>query len=264
MATINFPSSPTIGQTYTFNSKTWTYNGTGWALTSGSRVANALAGGIASQIPYQTAPDTTAFITNGTAGQVLTSNGTSAPTWNNIAAAGSNTQIQYNSSGNFAGSANFVFDGTNVGMGVTPVASNGILQLGSYGSIQALLEKATITASAPSSTTNFDVVTQAVQYYTTPAANNFTLNIRGNSSTALNTIMQIGQSVTIALLVTNGSTAYYPTSYTIDSGSPITPKWQGGTAPTAGNASSTDIYSITVVKTASATFTMFAVQNKFA
>ncbi len=30
------------------------------------------------------------------------------------AAAGSNTQIQYNNSGAFAGSANLIFDGTNV------------------------------------------------------------------------------------------------------------------------------------------------------
>jgi hypothetical protein len=43
--------------------------------------ANNLAGGIASQIPYQTGANTTAFIPNGTSGQVLKSNGTSAPSW---------------------------------------------------------------------------------------------------------------------------------------------------------------------------------------
>jgi hypothetical protein len=46
--------------------------------------ATNLAGGIASQIPYQTAAGTTAFIANGTAGQVLTSAGTSVPTWSGI------------------------------------------------------------------------------------------------------------------------------------------------------------------------------------
>jgi hypothetical protein len=45
--------------------------------------ATNLAGGAASQIPYQTGSGATSFISNGTSGQVLTSNGTSAPTWNN-------------------------------------------------------------------------------------------------------------------------------------------------------------------------------------
>ena len=77
---------------------------------------------------------------------------------------------------------------------------------GTGNSIQGLLEKATITASAPSSTTNFDVQTQSVQYYTTDATTNFTLNIRGNSGTTLNTVMSTGQAVTIVLIVTCGST----------------------------------------------------------
>jgi len=46
--------------------------------------ATNIAGGIASQIPYQTGAGATSFIANGTAGQVLTSAGTSAPTWSGI------------------------------------------------------------------------------------------------------------------------------------------------------------------------------------
>jgi hypothetical protein len=45
-----------------------------------------LAGGIASQIPYQTGAGATSFVANGTTGQVLTSNGTSAPTWTTVTA----------------------------------------------------------------------------------------------------------------------------------------------------------------------------------
>jgi hypothetical protein len=46
--------------------------------------ATNLAGGIASQIPYQTGAGATSFIANGTAGQVLTSAGASAPVWSGI------------------------------------------------------------------------------------------------------------------------------------------------------------------------------------
>jgi hypothetical protein len=151
----------------------------------------------------------------------------------------------------------------NTGIGVTPVAANGVLQLGSYGSIKSLLETATVTAAAPSSTQAFDAVTQAVQYFTTNAANNWTLNIRGNGTTALNSMLQTGQSITIAVLATNGATAYYNSAVQVD-GSAVTPKWQGGTAPTSGNASSVDVYTYTVVKTANATFTVFASQTRFA
>ena len=43
-----------------------------------------LAGGVASQIPYQSSANTTAFIANGTSGQYLKSNGTSAPAFADI------------------------------------------------------------------------------------------------------------------------------------------------------------------------------------
>jgi hypothetical protein len=132
-----------------------------------------------------------------------------------------------------------------------------------YGNIKALFETATITASAPSATTNFDVTTQAVQFYTSNASTNFTFNIRGDGSTTLNSILATGQSVTLALLVTNGGTAYYPTALQID-GNAVTPKWQTGNTPSSGNANSIDAYTFAVVKTASATFTVLASQTKYA
>jgi hypothetical protein len=76
-------------------------------------------------------------------------------------------------------------------------------------------------------------------------------------------VLAAGQSVTVAFLVTQGSTAYYNNVVQVD-GSTVTPKWQGGTAPTAGNASSIDVYQYTIVKTASATFTVLASITKYA
>jgi hypothetical protein len=101
-----------------------------------------------------------------------------------------------------------------------------------------------------------------VLYYTSNASANWTLNIRGNSTTTLNSVMTTGQSLTIAFLVTQGTTAYYNNALTID-GTSVTPKYQGGTAYTSGNASGIDAYTYTIIKTASATFTVLAAQTQF-
>jgi hypothetical protein len=88
----------------------------------------------------------------------------------------------------------------------------------------------------------------------------------GPSYKDLNTLLTVGQSVTMTLLTTNGSTAYYCTSVTVDAwlaGTTTTVKWQGG-APTSGNANSIDAYVFNVIKTADKTFTVLASQTKFA
>jgi len=124
-------------------------------------------------------------------------------------------------------------------------------------------ERTTVSATAATGTVNFDTLTQGVLYYTTNASANWTLNVRGDSGTTLNSSLVTGDAITIAFLVTQGSTAYYNSAFTID-GNSVTPKWQGGTAPTAGNATSVDSYVYTIVKTGSAAFTVFASQTKFA
>jgi hypothetical protein len=126
-----------------------------------------------------------------------------------------------------------------------------------------ILETATISATAATGTINYDVTTQSVLYFTTDASGNFTVNFRGSSGTSLNTIMDTGESLSATFLVTNGSTAYYNSAVTID-GSSVTPKWQGGSAPTSGNASSIDSYTYVIIKTGSATFTVLASVTKFA
>ena len=124
-------------------------------------------------------------------------------------------------------------------------------------------EVATVSATAATGTINYDVTTQSVQYYTSNASANWTVNFRASSGTSLNTAMTTGQSVTAAFLVTQGATAYYNNVVQVD-GTTVTPKYQGGTAPAAGNASSVDVYMYTIVKTGSAAFTVFASQTKFA
>jgi len=127
----------------------------------------------------------------------------------------------------------------------------------------AMLEAATVSATASTGTINFDARTQSVLYYTANASGNWTMNVRGSSGATLNSVMGVGESLTIAFLSTQGATAYLQSAFTID-GVSVTPKWQGGTAPTAGNANSIDTYVITIIKTASATYTVLASQTKFA
>jgi hypothetical protein len=118
-------------------------------------------------------------------------------------------------------------------------------------------ERVTVSATAATGTVNFDLVTQAILYYTTDASADFTLNFRGDSGTTLNSILAIGDSISAVFLNTNGATPYYASAFQID-GSAVTPKWSGGIAPTAGSASSIDSYSFTIIKTANATFTVLA------
>jgi len=116
--------------------------------------------------------------------------------------------------------------------------------------INAPLEVCNVTATAATGTINVEVGSLgSVWYYTTNASANFTLNFRKSSTVSLSTLLTVGQSITIVFLNTNGATAYYPTAFQID-GSSVTPKWQGGTAPSVGNANAVDAYSFTIIKTA--------------
>ena len=153
-------------------------------------------------------------------------------------------------------------DDSNVGIDLTPKGL-GAVKLTSLGSIEALQERATIAATGTTGTVNYDILTQAVLYHTTNAAGNFTVNFRGDGSNTLNNVMNTNDSMTVAFLVTQGSTPYYNNAVTVD-GSSVTPEWQGGAAPSAGNASSVDIYTYTIIKTGSAAFTVFAAQTQFA
>lgn len=127
--------------------------------------------------------------------------------------------------------------------------------------IKGFEEDVNVVASAATGTINFDVSTASVWYYTSNATANHTLNFRYSSGTSLNTAMAVGDALTVVWLNTNGATPYYPNVIQID-GSAVTPKVPA--AISAGNASAIDAYSFTIIKTASATFTVLETQTKFA
>jgi hypothetical protein len=153
-------------------------------------------------------------------------------------------------------------DDTNIDLNLTPKGI-GRVTLNGGAKIQQTAEKVTTEATAATGTVNYDVLTQAVWNFTTDASGNWTLNIRGDGSNTLNSIMDTGESITVAHIVKQGGTAYYNSAVQVD-GSSVTPEWQGGAAPTEGNADSLDAYTYTVIKTADATFTVLAAQTQFA
>ena len=154
------------------------------------------------------------------------------------------------------GSGSLVF-GTSPTIG-TPAITGGTLK---DTVIRGLEEDVNVVASAATGTINFDVDTDSIWYYTTNATANHTLNFRYSSSVSLNTAMATGDAITLVWMNTNGATAYYPNVINID-GSAVTPKVPA--AITGGNASAIDVYAFTIIKTASATFTVLETQQKFA
>ena len=150
---------------------------------------------------------------------------------------------------------------TNVGLTLTPKGDLGRITLNGESKIFGVFENATISTTFVTSF-NYDVLTQAVYFANVAAGSNFTVNLRGNSSTALNAALNTGESVTVAFLAKNNNTTYYNNVLQID-GTTVTAIWQGGSAPTAGNASSTDVYSYTAIKTAASTYTVLASQTQF-
>lgn len=128
------------------------------------------------------------------------------------------------------------------------------------------LEKVTVSATAATGTIVYYATTQSVLYYTSNASANWTVNLTGASTpVTLDTLMATGESITVVHLVTNGSTAYYNNVIQVDgTTSGVTTKWLDGLTPSAGSASAIDSYTYTVVKTASATFTVFASKSTYA
>lgn len=153
-------------------------------------------------------------------------------------------------------------NGTNTDLTLTP-NGYGLVTFNGGGKIQQLAEKVNTSATAATGTINFDAIDGAVQNFTSNASANWTFNLRGNSTVTLDTLLDTGESITVAHVVPQGATAYYANVVQID-GSTVTPKWQGGAAPTEGTADSTDTYTYTAIKTAANTYTVLASLTAFA
>lgn len=248
-----------------------------WGSTGQSAHVINATGAIGLSTNLGTTPALSGTTGFGTSGQVLTSAGSAAaPTWTTpfagltitddtttnaaryltitsatsgtiTAANTSSTKLSYNPSTGLLSLISATFAGTSSGYCLKTAN---------------IAEITTVSATAATGTINYDVTTQSILYYTTSASANWTINFRGSSGTSLNTLMATGDSISVTFMVTQGATAYYNSAYQID-GSAVVPKWQGGTAPTSGNASGIDVYNYVITKTASATYTVLAAISQF-
>ena len=128
--------------------------------------------------------------------------------------------------------------------------------------VSGLIETTTISNTAPTATFNYDVSTQSVLYVTANAVRNWTLNVRGSAATTLNATLNVGSAITIAHAQAANSVTFYQSAFTID-GTSVTPKWATGTAPTNSTGTGIDMYVYTIIKTASATYTVLASRTNY-
>ena len=125
-----------------------------------------------------------------------------------------------------------------------------------------LIERVNITAGKLSDNTNIDLDDGMVHYFTTTETTTSTPNIRVNSSTSLNSVMSIGDTIAVTL-ITTAAAAGYSAQLTID-GSAVTERWNGGSAPSAGGSSGNDVITYQIIKTADATYTVLGNVTNFA
>ena len=178
-----------------------------------------------------------------------------------------NAAVSANQSNNFTGDVTNSGNTVLIAMAVAHNWTGTQSFTGSTSVLASILTNAaevcTVSATAATGTIAYYPSTQSVLYYTSNASANWTVNLTFSSGTTMNTALATGQSLTVTFLVTQGATAYYNSAVQVDgSTSGVTTKWQGG-APSAGNASGIDIYTYTIIKTASATFTVLASQTQF-
>ena len=157
--------------------------------------------------------------------------------------------------------------GLTAGAGITITSASGpvpTISLSTGATLTSPKETITTVVTAPPAAVEVDVLTSSILNYTVNATADWTINVRGNVSTTLNSLMAVGEQVSVVVEAPIGATAYEPTAFTIDGSAPSSIKYLGGTTP-VGNINSTDVYTYTIRKTAATpTFTVLGAQNKFA
>jgi hypothetical protein len=265
---INFTANPPVGNTVTSGNTTWTWNGTSWvsgaALTINADTLDSL--------------DSTAFVLKtDTSSASLYANGAfiaanSGGVYANGAFTRANNSLNANSGGTISNtviisSANA---STSITTGALQISSGGAgvsgnlhigtgLFTGNTFSSRFFAEKANVISSGLAANNTYRLLDGVVHYHTANSSANSTANLTGFND------IPAGNSVSMAVLVTNNTSPKYITTVQIDgTQTNVTIKWQGGSAPTSGATSNVDVYSFSVIKTAApSTYTIFASKTQF-
>lgn len=119
------------------------------------------------------------------------------------------------------------------------------------------IEKANVISAGLGSSYNYNLQDGPVHYHTSSATANATVNIQGLTN------VNVGNVISLAILNTNGATAYRIDTVQIDGTTAnVSTKWLNGAVPN-GNGSNVDIYNLSIVKTDVLTYTVFASQSNF-
>lgn len=273
---INFTANPPVGNTVTSGNTTWTWNGTSWisgaALTINADTLDSL--------------DSTAFVLKtDTSSASLYANGAfiaansggvyanGAFVKANAAYTRANNSLNANSGGiisntviiSSANAATSVTTGAlQISSGGAGISGNlhigtGALFVGNTFSSRFFAEEANVISSGLAANNTYRLLDGVVHYHTGNSSANSTANLTGFNG------IPAGNSVSMAVLVTNNTSPKYITTVQIDgTQTNVTIKWQGGSAPTSGATSNVDVYSFSVIKTAApSTYTIFASKTQF-
>ena len=121
-----------------------------------------------------------------------------------------------------------------------------------------LIENANVTAGKLSDNQTINLDNGMVHLFTTTETTTATPNIM--STAGINTSMSNGDAITVTLITTAAAGAYCA-NIQID-GAAVTENWIGGSAPSDGGSSGVDVHTFSIIKTASATFTVLGNQSK--
>lgn len=184
----------------------------------------------------------------------------------NITSVGTLTSLTV--TGNLTVDSNTLFvDSTNNRVGMGTASPTQVLDVFGVARSSGYAEKWLVdTATAISGTRTLNALTNTSYYYGAATTGNLTLNVIGSGSVTLNTMMAIGDQLTITFVHYIGASTFYPTTFAIDGVGQATGSnlfWQGGTAPTAGSSNSFNTYIYTIIKTGNATYSTFASQTRF-
>jgi hypothetical protein len=202
-------------------------------------------------------------ITGGSNGQMLKTDGNGLLSWGDVVGGVSSveltgTGVTFDKTGQQTGNVKIAI--TNSGVR-SLTAGNNISLSSSTGLVTASVdtftfakEKVTINTAGATGAINLDVLSNAITFYSGNATGNVTLNIRGNSTVTLNTMLAVGESVTSTFVYNTGASGFTTTAYQID-GVAVTPRWSGNTVPYVA-ITGTQSVTLTAIKTAASTYTV--------